>query len=92
MSKLVIPLDVSQVTDKDREQQKVRVAAKIGEKVVSQVVSVKNGKAEVTLDVDGSKPLSLAVGPDNVSDQELFNFQNPNHECQSRAMGQQSHA
>ena len=75
MSKLVIPLDVSQVTDKDREQQKVKVAAKIGDKIVSQVVSVKSGKAEVTLDVDGSKPLSLAVGPDNVSDQEIFNFQ-----------------
>jgi len=52
MSKLVIPIDVSQVKDSDRGQQKVRVAARIGEKVVSQVVSVKAGKAEVTLDVD----------------------------------------
>ncbi len=75
MSKLVIPIDVSQVEEADRGQQKVKVAAKIGEKVVSQVVAVKGGKAEVTLDVDGSKPLSLAIGPDNVSDQEIFNFQ-----------------
>ena len=75
MSKLVIPIDVSQVKDADRGQQKVRVAAKIGEKVVSQVVSVKSGKAEVTLDVDARQPLTLAIGPDNVSDQDLFNFQ-----------------
>ena len=75
MSKLVIPIDVSQVKDSDRGQQKVRVAAKIGEKVVSQVVSVKSGKAEVTLDVDARQPMTLAIGPDNVSDQELFNFQ-----------------
>ncbi len=75
MSKLVIPIDVSQVKDSDRGQQKVRVAARIGEKVVSQVVSVKGGKAEVTLDVDANKPFTLAIGPDNVSDQELFNFQ-----------------
>jgi len=51
MSKLVIPIDVSQVKDSDRGQQKVRVAAKVGERVVSQVVSVKSGKAEITLDV-----------------------------------------
>ena len=75
MSKLVIPIDVSQVKDSDRGQQKVRVAAKVGERVVSQVVSVKSGKAEVTLDVDASKPMTLAIGPDNVSDQDIFNFQ-----------------
>src|SRR6185503_9452798 len=75
MSKLVIPIDVSQVKDSDRGQQKVRVAAKVGERVVSQVVSVKSGKDEITLDVDASKPLTVAVGPDNVSEQDLFNFQ-----------------
>jgi len=75
MSKLVIPIDVSQVTDADRGQQKVRVAAKVGEKVVSQVVAVKSGKAEVTLDVDAKQPMTLAIGPDSVSDQEIFNFQ-----------------
>jgi len=75
MSKLVIPIDVSQVTDTDRGQQKVKVAAKVGDKVVSDVVSVKDGKAEVTLDVDPKQSVSLAIGPDNVSDQEIFNFQ-----------------
>src|SRR6185295_9907231 len=75
MSKLVIPIDVSQVEDPDRGQQKVRVAARVGEKVVSQVVAVKSGKAEVTLDVDARQPLTIAIGPDNVSDQEIFNFQ-----------------
>ncbi len=75
MSKLVIPIDVSQVKDSDRGQQKVRVAAKIGDKVVSQVVSVKSGKAEVTLDVDAKQPVTLAIGPDNVSEQDIFNFQ-----------------
>jgi len=75
MSKLVIPIDVSQVTDTDRGQQKVKVAAKVGDKIVSDVVSVKDGKAEVTLDVDPKQSVSLAIGPDNVSDQEIFNFQ-----------------
>ena len=75
MSKLVIPIDVSQVTDTDRGQQKVKVAAKVGDKIVSQVIAVKGDATEVTLDVDASKPLSLAVGPDTVSDQEIFNFQ-----------------
>src|SRR5690349_3469011 len=75
MSKLVVPIDVSQVTDADRGQQKVKVAAKVGDKIVSQVVPVKNNTVEVTLEVDASQPLSLAVGPDTVSDQEIFNFQ-----------------
>ena len=75
MSKLVIPIDVSQVPDADRGQQKVRVAAKVGNKVVSQVVDVKAGKGEVTLDVEANQPVSLAFGPDNVSDDEIFNFQ-----------------
>jgi hypothetical protein len=75
MSKLVIPIDVSQITDTDRGQQKVKVAAKVGEKIVSDVVSVKDGKAEITLDVDPKQAVTLAVGPDNVSDQEIFNFQ-----------------
>src|SRR5262247_2650843 len=75
MSVLVIPIDASQVPEGDRGQQKVRVAAKMGDKLVSQVVAVKAGKAEVKLDVDSKQPLTIAVGPDNVTDEELFNLQ-----------------
>ena len=75
MSKLVIPLDVSQVPDADRGQQKVKVAVQAGDKITSQVVSVKPGKAEVTLEVDSKQPLAIAIGPENVSDEEVFNFQ-----------------
>jgi hypothetical protein len=75
MSKLVIPIDTSQVGEADRGQQKVKVAARVGDKVISQVVSVKTGKAEVTLDVDPKLPIAIAVGPDNIADEDIFNFQ-----------------
>jgi hypothetical protein len=74
MSVLVVPIDVSQVGDQDRKQQKVKVAVKAGEKVTAQVVDVAAGKAEVKLEVDGNQPLTVAIGPDNVSDDDIFNF------------------
>jgi hypothetical protein len=75
MSKLVIPLDVSQVPEADRGQQQVKVAAQVGDKVISQVVSVKDGKAEITLDVDPKQAVAIAIGPDTAADDEIFNFQ-----------------
>ena len=75
MSELTIPLDVSQVADKERGRQRVKVAVKEGEKVKTQVVSVAAGKAEVKLNVDSKQSLSIAVGPENVSDEEIFHLQ-----------------
>jgi hypothetical protein len=75
MSKLVIPIDASQIPDADRGQQKVKVAVQAGDKIISQVVAVKPGKAEVTLEVDPKQPLAIAIGPDTVADDEIFNFQ-----------------
>jgi hypothetical protein len=78
MSILVIPIDVSQVPDSDRKQQRVKVAVQIGDKVTSQVVPVDAGKAEVKLEVDPKQTLAIAVGPENVSDQEIFHFETLN--------------
>jgi hypothetical protein len=75
MSVLVVPLDVSQVGDQERKQQKVKIAVKAGDKITAQVVDVAGGKAEVKLDVDAKQPLTVAIGPDNVSDEDIFNFQ-----------------
>jgi hypothetical protein len=75
MSELVIPLDVSQVPEGERGQQSVKVAVRAGDKVQSQVVKVTAGKAEVKLNVDAKQALSIAVGPDNVSDEEIFQLQ-----------------
>jgi hypothetical protein len=75
MSELVIPLDASQVPEGERGQQSVKVAVRAGDKVQSQVVKVTAGKAEVKLNVDAKQALSIAVGPDNVSDEEIFQLQ-----------------
>src|ERR671917_551857 len=75
MSELTIPLDVSQIADKERGQQRVKVAVKEGDKVKTQVVSVTSGKAEVKLNVGSKQTLSIAVGPENVSDEEIFRLQ-----------------
>ncbi|MBV9958056.1 MAG: hypothetical protein JO360_06515, partial [Acidobacteria bacterium] len=79
MSDLVIPLDATQVAAAEREQQGVRVAVRdAGGKITSQVVKVGPGKAEARLRVDGKQSLTVAVGPENVSDEELFNLQTIN--------------
>jgi hypothetical protein len=75
MSELTIPLDVSQVADNERGQQRVKVAIKEGDKVRTQIVSVAAGKAEVKLNVDSKQTLSIAVGPENVADEEMFHLQ-----------------
>lgn len=75
MSELVIPVDVSQVTDKERAQQRVKVAVQQGDKVTSQVVEVAAGKAEVRLNVDPKLPLTVAAGPESVADEDIFKLQ-----------------
>lgn len=75
MSELVIPIDVSQVTDKERGQQRVKVAVQQGDKVKSQIVAVDAGKAEVRLDVDPKSPVTIAAGPESVADEDIFKLQ-----------------
>jgi len=72
MSTLIIPIDASQISEKERGQQKVKVAVREGEKTHSQIVSVESGKAEVKLEVNHKKSLQIAVGPANASDEDIF--------------------
>jgi len=75
MSQLVIPIDASQISDQDRKQQKVKVAIKTAAGITSQVVAVDQGRAEVKLDVDPKQNVSIAVGPENASDEDMFHLQ-----------------
>jgi len=75
MSILVIPIDASQISEKERGQQKVKVAVREGGKVKSAVVSVEGGQAEVKLEVDPKRNLEIAVGPANASDEDIFRLQ-----------------
>jgi hypothetical protein len=75
MSVLVIPIDASQVPEGDRKQQRVRVAVNDGSGVKSQIVAVEQGKAEIKLDVDPKQALSIAVGPESASDEDIFHMQ-----------------
>jgi hypothetical protein len=75
MSTLIIPIDASQVSEKERGQQKVKVAVREGTKTKSQIVSVETGKAEVRIDVDHKRSLEIAVGPANASDEDIFRLQ-----------------
>lgn len=75
MSVLIIPVDASKITDADRKQQRVKVAVQQRDVIKSQVISVEGGKAEVKFDVDPKQPVSVAVGPENASDEDIFHLQ-----------------
>ena len=75
MSTLIIPIDASQISEKERGQQKVKVAVREGTKTKSYVVSVDSGKAEVKIEVDHKQPLTIAVGPATASDEDIFHLQ-----------------
>jgi len=79
MSTLIIPIDASQVAESDRKQQRVKVAVQSQGKVKSQVVSVEGGKAEIKLDVDPKQALSIAVGPESASDEDIFHLDTLTH-------------
>jgi hypothetical protein len=72
MSTIVIPIDASQVPEKDRGQQKVKVAVREGGKTQSTLVSVAAGKTEARLDVSAKQGLEIAVGPATASDEDIF--------------------
>ena len=75
MAALVIPLDASQIPDGERKEQRVRVGALIRGKIVSEVVTLERGKAEVKLNVDNKQPITVAVGPESASDEDLFHLE-----------------
>jgi len=75
MSVLVIPLDASQIAEGDRKQQSIRVAVDDGSGVKSQVVTVEKGQAQIKLDVDPKQTISIAVGPESASDDDIFHLQ-----------------
>ena len=75
MSKLNLSLDASQVPAAEQKQQRVKVAVQQGGKIQSQVVAVEGGAAKVTLDVDPKQAASIAVGPENASDEDVFHLQ-----------------
>ena len=72
MSTLTIPIDVSQISEKERGRQKVKVAVREGEKIKSKTISVDSNKAQVKLEVDHRKSLEIAIGPGNASDEDIF--------------------
>ncbi len=72
MSTLIIPIDASQISAKERGQQKVKVAVREGDKTKSHIVSVESGKAQVKVEVDPKRNLEIAVGPANASDEDIF--------------------
>jgi len=72
MSRLIVPLDASQISDSDRGKQKVKVAVRAGGQTQSQVISVESGKTQVQLDVDPKQHLDIAVGPATASDEDIF--------------------
>ena len=75
MSVLVIPIDSSQVPENERKQQRVKIAIKEPGGIKSQVISVEPGQTQVKLDVDPKQALSIAVGPESASDEDLFHLQ-----------------
>src|ERR1700736_760206 len=87
MTQIKIPIDASGVPQNERGKQRVRVAVKHGDTVHSEVVSVESGKADVALNLDARGPLSVAVGPENVSAADLFRRNTPTVTVNPRAAG-----
>lgn len=75
MSVLLIPIDASQLPEQDRKQQRIKVAIQQGGAVKSVVVSLEGGKAEVKLEADPKQAVSVAVGPESASDEDIFHLQ-----------------
>src|SRR5262245_8069412 len=77
MSSLIIPLDLSQIPEEERKQLKVKVAVDDGEKIISKIAKP-SGRDEITLEVDGKRSLTVAVGSDSASDEDLIRLQTIN--------------
>ena len=77
MSTISVQIDATQVPAQQREAQRIRVAARSGERTSSTVVSVASGKATAKLNSEGSGPITIAVGPESSTADELFNRNTP---------------
>jgi hypothetical protein len=75
MSKLNLSIDASQIAAADQKQQRVKVAVQQGTAIKSQIVAIQGGAAKVTLDVDPKQTASIAVGPENATDEDVFHLQ-----------------
>ncbi|MBL8294583.1 MAG: carboxypeptidase regulatory-like domain-containing protein [Bryobacterales bacterium] len=76
MSVLIIPIDAAQVAQRERGEQKLKVAVQDrAGKVRSEIVSIEQGKAEIRFEVDPKQALSVAVGPATASDEDIFRLQ-----------------
>ncbi|RUL77508.1 carboxypeptidase-like regulatory domain-containing protein [Dyella choica] len=78
MSKLIIPIDASQISEKDREKKRLRVAVRAGRETTSEVVVIESGKGQVSLEVDAKQSLLVAVGPESASEEDLFHLRTIN--------------
>ena len=74
MSKLIIPLDLSDIPPEERGQQLIKVAVMQDDDITSQTVKA-GDKAQVEFEVDPKRAVSVAVGSDALSDRNLFKFQ-----------------
>lgn len=72
MSKILVPIDASQIPQGERGKQNVRVAVRAGKEIVSEIVSVKSGRAEAIFELDAAGPVTIAVGPEATSAADLF--------------------
>jgi len=72
MSSINVPIDASQIPEQERGKQRLRVAAKSGKKIVSEVVSVTTGRATAKLEMDTTETVTIAVGPESSSAADLF--------------------
>jgi hypothetical protein len=75
MGVIIVPIDLSQIEESDRKQQRIKVAFQLSDGVKSLVVPVEAGKAEVRLEVDSKQSVNIAVGPESASDEEIFHLQ-----------------
>lgn len=75
MSVLIIPIDASQLGERERTEQKVKVAVQDRDGVKAQVVSLEQGRTETKLEVDSEQVLTVAVGPAETSDEDILHLQ-----------------
>jgi len=75
MSVLIVPIDASQIPAEQRKQRRIKIAIQQRNEIKSQVIPVESDHAEIKLEVDPKQAVSVAVGPDNIPDEDLFHFQ-----------------
>lgn len=76
MATLIVALDARQIAVTERKQQKIKVALQGPDgKVLSKVVPVTEEKVQVSFDVDQKVPFTVAIGPADSTDDEIFKLQ-----------------